>query len=202
MWQCTVAVLGFSLPSQQPSRPDPSASPAPFWRRLEVTNNEPCRASCDANNDDECDGQNDELEWKLSCDQHPTTSCDQGCAYSPPSPLAPWRENGTYPAPPPSSPPDDDDDDNLFYALAVFFCVLLVILLCLACVWTSFQSEAEGTPGRLRVHYWCCCLVPFDDWAQKHRRVREAEDVPDGVPVVMAEPLPLPLPSDLKTLSF
>lgn len=162
MWgHCAVAVLGFSLNAH---------------RRLQVINDEPCKASCDAGENEECDQQNAALEWKLSCDLHPTTSCDTSCEYFPPpspSPLPPWLENGTYPSPPPSPAPPPEPD-YVSFAGSVALLVFAVCLLGCACVWTRFEGEERTAPARLFIAYWCCCCVPFDGWERNERRRSEA----------------------------
>ena len=90
------AVLGFSL--------ERGALDSPLSRRL-AENNEPCKQSCDASYDRACDAQDSAGKWTLSCDLHPTTSCDDDCHYPPPPPLDPWMgASGTYPSPPPPPP--------------------------------------------------------------------------------------------------
>lgn len=181
MWHCTVAVLGFSLPSQ-PARPDPS--PAPFWRRLEVINEEPCKGSCDSGNAEQCDGQDEELKWKRSCDLRPVTSCDRLCVYPPPPALPPWLENGTWPAPPPSSPPTEDEN-FLFFGASIALLVFALLLFGCFCVFSRFEAEPEGTPCRVWIGYWCCCCVPFNDWEENRRRAANQK----RIVVVQGEPL-------------
>lgn len=72
----------------------------PLARRL-AANSKPCKASCDAGHDRECDTQDSCGQWTLSCDLHPTKSCDADCHHSPPPLLDPWMgASGTYPSPP------------------------------------------------------------------------------------------------------
>lgn len=167
MWHCTVAALGFSLNVlPRPHRDAAAAAGAQPHRRLQVVNDEPCKSSCDAGEDQECDEQDSQGDWTLSCDLHPTTSCDAGCFYSPPPPLAPWLENGTYPAPPPPSPPPD----YAYFGASVALLVLVVLLLACACVWTRFVGEPSGSVCNRWLRYWCCCCVPFDDWERNRQR--------------------------------
>ena len=173
MWHCTVAVLGFSLnvvPHPHPHRDAAPATSAQQHRRLQVVNDEPCKSSCDAGEDQECDEQDSQGDWTLSCDLHPTTSCDEDCTYSPPPPLAPWLENGTYPAPPPPPPPPD----YFYFGISLTVFVLAVVILVLACVWTAFQGARIGSPGRMWLLYWCCCCVSFDDWERRRQRAAAA----------------------------
>ena len=165
MWHVTVAALGFSL--NVLPRPHPQPQPQP-QRRLQVANDEPCTSSCDAGEDQECDDQDSRGDWTRSCDLHPTTSCDDGCSYSPPPPRAPWLENGTYPAPPPPPPPPD----YAHFGASVGLFVFVVLLLICACVWTRFVSDRNASPNGRWLRYWCCCCVPFDDWERnrQHRR--------------------------------
>ena len=138
-------VLGFSLDR---------ALESPLSRRL-AENDEPCKQSCDESYDRACDEQDSTGQWKLSCDLHPTTSCDEDCHYPPPPPKAPWMgEHGTYPSPPPSPPPPNHE-------VVVYSSVgLLVAILFFCCVCATVNyGTGTGTAGE-RVAYWCCaCLL-------------------------------------------
>ena len=136
----TAAALGFSLTNQG---------------RALSTNNEPCQADCDAGHDADCDQQDVDGKWTMSCDMHPTTSCDSDCHYPPPPPTAPWMgKDGTYPSPPPSPPPPEQEVLR-FGILA--FCVALAFL-CLVCVLVNY-GRGNGTSSQ-RLAYWCCCCLP------------------------------------------
>ena len=139
-------VLGFSLERALESE-------SPLARRL-ADNNEPCKESCDEGHDRECDQQDDKGQWTLSCDLHPTTSCDSHCTYPPPPPLDPWMcASGTYPTPPPPPPPPNR---TLLVAAWIYFVVALAIcLFVLVCV----SYRRRGETGDYAT-YWCCCLLP------------------------------------------
>ena len=150
MWQCTVVVLGFSLPQHRQRAP-------PVGRRLQIINDEPCKSSCDSGDNEQCDGQDSTGAYTLSCDLHPTTSCDADCTYGPPPPLSPWLENGTYPAPPPAAPPPADL--RMVWVGVVLLSVGLLLLVC-ACFYAALRRRRAGTPEGDGLAYWCWCLVP------------------------------------------
>lgn len=157
----------FRLPLYNPSPPAPLA-PWPFqpandamvfWRRLEDTTD--CR-SCDEDRNAHCDAFESpgDVKATLSCDLHPTTSCDfERCDgnYDPsPPPLPPWEGgSGSYPAPPPVAPPEADHslrDAAVISAIVLAVLVLLIALyyLYLYCSYTRVQDGP--------LHYFCCCL--------------------------------------------
>mgnify|MGYP004131015095 CR=1 FL=1 len=74
-------VLGFSLQRALETE-------SPLRRRL-AANNEPCKESCDEGHDSHCDQQDSAGVYTLSCDMHPTTSCDADCHYPPPPRIRP-----------------------------------------------------------------------------------------------------------------
>jgi len=148
MWLASaLVVVGFSL-SQR--------------RQLGVVNEEPCKASCDAGRDDECDepgphGGFDSGEGQ-SCDRHPTTSCDRACTFPPPSPRPPWLDGaGTYPAPPPSAPPVD----YAYVGVAALLVALALCVLCVACALARARRRGGHSTSALCWAYYCCCLIPF-----------------------------------------
>lgn len=144
-------VLGFSLER---------ALDSPLSRRL-AENNEPCKESCDAGRDRECDQQDRQGRWTLSCDLHPTTSCDADCHYPPPPPTVPWLGTaGTYPSPPPPPPPPDED---LLIAAWIYFAATLFVFVCFlicAVYRTGGYHPQGGNDSRNYIAYWCCCLLP------------------------------------------
>ncbi len=163
-------VLGFSLER---------VLELPLSRQL-AENSEPCKQSCDAGYDRDCDQQDSAGEWKLSCDLHPTTSCDDDCHYPPPPPLAPWMGvTGTYPSPPPPPPPPEDA--ALLVTAWVYFLAALLLFVCFSCFGIyhySHGSRGGGMGGRERIAYWCCCLLPCwrgsgDYWDQEERNAKE-----------------------------
>lgn len=172
-------VLGFSLER---------ALESPLSRRL-AENNEPCKESCDEGHDKACDQQDDHGRWTLSCDLHPTTSCDADCHYPPPPPTAPWLGAlGTYPSPPPPPPPPDE---ALLVAAWIYFLAALTILLCFgicASCWGGWWHNSYVT-------YWCCC---FDTWVRDKRNEweddeslgRAKEPAVAMPPILLAEPPP------------
>jgi hypothetical protein len=184
------AVLGFSLER---------ALESPLSRRL-AENNEPCKQSCDSSYDRACDQQDSSGKWKLSCDLHPTTSCDDDCHYPPPPPLDPWMgASGTYPSPPPPPPPPDME---LLEIAWIYFLVALLICLCCTCysLYAYSHRKRDGPNSGSRdtregIAYWCCCFLPCwrtggDFWDQEERDVRnelkrEAGTQPAVVPPVM-----------------
>ena len=146
-------VLGFSLERALETE-------SPLACRL-ADNNEPCKESCDEGHDRECDQQDDRGQWTLSCDLHPTTSCDADCHYPPPPPMVPWMgASGTHPSPPPPPPPPETE---LLTAAWIFFVVALVVFLCfLTCVYYRSQRYVPygRDDSRNYLAYWCCCLLP------------------------------------------
>ena len=169
---------------------------------LVAENTEPCKQSCDASFDRACDQQDSAGRWTLSCDLHPTTSCDDDCHYPPPPPLAPWLgASGTYPSPPPPPPPPDV---ALLEIAWIYFTVALLLCLCCSCF--SLYHYSHRKPGgpnigswdtRGGIAYWCCCFLPGwrsrrDHWNQEEREARsrlrsEEEESPPAsvVPPVM-----------------
>ncbi len=151
-------VVGFALDS-------------PIARRL-ATNNEPCKESCDSGYDRECDTQDPQGGWTISCDLHPTTSCDDDCHPYPSPPMAPWLgAEGTYPSPPPPPPPPDQE---MFVLSTIYIVVVLILLLCY-CIFHHYNAYDDECDGNRRnnskewIAWWCCCLVPWlraknEDW--------------------------------------
>ena len=182
MQQLLSLVLGFSLEV---------ALESPLGRAL-AENNEPCKQSCDAGHDRHCDQQDAAGQWKLSCDLHPTTSCDSDCHYPPPPPLDPWMgASGTYPSPPPPPPPPEGE--TLLRTAWIFFLLVLLIFLCCVCggVYHYSRTKNGNESGRELVAYWCCCFLTCwrdrgDYWDQEEREARR-ESLPkeDAVPPVM-----------------
>ena len=180
------AVLGFSL------EPVPES---PLGRRL-AENNEPCKQSCDDTYDRDCDAQDSTGKWTLSCDLHPTTSCDTDCHYPPPPPLDPWMgASGTYPSPPPPPPPPDTE---LLDTAWIFFLCVLLLFLCCSCYSIyhhSYRSRNGAQRGsrdaREGISFWCCCFLPCwrgsgDHWDQEERDARgEMANREASVPPVM-----------------
>lgn len=138
---------------------------------------EVCRSSCDQGHDSHCDQQNSAGQYALSCDMHPTTSCDADCHYSPPPPIVPWMgSSGGYPSPPPPPPPRNEE---LLVASWIYFAVALFILCAaLLCLW----YRRRNTDG---VAFWCCCLVPF-----LHDRRDRLRDRSENVPRDRSENVP------------
>lgn len=172
MQQLWSFVLGFSLEV---------ALETPLGRAL-AENDEPCKQSCDAGHDRHCDQQDSTGRYSLSCDLHPTTSCDSDCHYPPPPPLDPWMgASGTYPSPPPPPPPPEDE--TLLAAAWIFFLVVLLVFLCCTCYGVyhySYNPKTKGGSrnGRERIAYWCCCFLPCwrergDHWDQEERDARK-----------------------------
>jgi hypothetical protein len=157
------AVLSFSLER---------ALESPLSRRL-AENNEPCKQSCDASFDRACDQQDSTGRWTLSCDLHPTTSCDDDCHYPPPPPRDPWMgASGTYPSPPPPPPPPDTE---LLEIAWIYF--LVALLICLCCSGYSLYAYSGSRGTREGFAYWCCCFLPCwrsrsDYWNQEEREAR------------------------------
>ena len=153
MWAFNVVVLGFSL-----ERPSPVASPAQAdaARRLQDTPEvEFCFASCDDNHDADCDAKDSNGDYTRSCDQHPTTSCDEACFYPPSPALPPWPGRGTYPSPPPPSP----EPNYSTFSIGVLVLILSLACLVTACLYADLRSTTEGSPTRRRMAYdWGCCV--------------------------------------------
>ena len=139
------AVVGFSL--QQ-------------GRNL-ASNEEPCKESCDEGHDSHCDQQDSAGAYTLSCDMHPTTSCDADCHYPPPPPTIPWAGiSGTHPSPPPPPPPPNEE--MLVVAWLYFGLALTVFsIVCLCSIYRSHNKEESFTAA-----YWCCCLLPVFRWGR------------------------------------
>ena len=164
-------VLGFSLER---------GLEAPLGRRL-AENGEPCKQSCDAGHDRYCDEQDSTGEWKLSCDLHPTTSCDADCHYPPPPPLDPWMgASGTYPSPPPPPPPPENEE--LLRMAWLYFLIALLVFCCCGCysVYHASDGRGDGMWGRERISYWCCCCLTCwrergDHWDQQERDAQSAK---------------------------
>jgi len=191
------AVLGFSL--------ERGALDSPLSRRL-AENNEPCKQSCDASYDRACDAQDSAGKWTLSCDLHPTTSCDDDCHYPPPPPLDPWMgASGTYPSPPPPPPPPDV---ALLEIAWIYFLVALLLCLCCTCfsVYHYSHRKSGGADGggnrdtREGIAYWCCCFLTCwrsrdDHWDQEEREARSrlrSEESPQSTPVPTPVPQAMP----------
>jgi len=183
------SVLGFSLEQ---------ALESPLSRRL-AENNEPCKQSCDEGHDRACDEQDSTGRWTLSCDIHPTTSCDDDCHYPPPPPRDPWMgASGTYPSPPPPPPPPDQE---LLEIAWIYFLVALLIFLCCACysIYHYSYGSRNGRPSGSRdaregIAYWCCCCLtcwrtgdwgPSAHWDQEERDARGVTNRDSNVPPVM-----------------
>ena len=168
-------VLGFSLER------GPETPKTPLGRAL-AENDEPCKQSCDSGHDRHCDEQDSTGEWTLSCDLHPTTSCDADCHYPPPPPLAPWMgASGTCPSPLPPPPPPKDAE--LLRAAWIYFLVALLLFLCCSCYGIyHFAGSRDGRmEGRERIAYWfCCCLTCWrsrgDHWDQEERNAQSAKE--------------------------
>lgn len=132
------AVIGFALEGAD--------------RRLDETH--VCYKSCDAGHDSHCDQQDAAGRYTLSCDMHPTTSCDADCHAIASPPMAPWLGNsGTYPSPPPPPPPPGEE---LLIGAWVFFAVALLLFFC-ALWFLCYRRRGTSRDG---VAYWCCCLLP------------------------------------------
>ena len=128
MWRFAVVILSFSLDAKK------------HGHRLAI-NDEPCKSSCDDGENEECDRQSATGDWELSCDMHPTTSCDADCSYKSPPPLQPWLENGTYPSPPPALPPPLSD--NLFWIIVVLL-VLAASMLAICCIFYGWRKNGSS----------------------------------------------------------
>ena len=187
MQQLWSLVLGFSL--------EGVAVESPLGRAL-AENNEPCKQSCDAGHDRHCDQKDSTGKYSLSCDLHPTSSCDSDCHYPPPPPLDPWMgASGTYPSPPPPPPPPEDE--MLLRTAWVFFIVVLLLFLCCVCGGVYHYSRSKGgkTDGRELVAYWCCCFLPCwrgrgDHWDQEEREARKEFAMSSGGATGMAAEVP------------
>lgn len=177
-WLHTVAALGFSLSKHPPVVRSPIEVPAPDQRRrLSVLNDEDCKASCDSGHDAECDQADEEGEYTKSCDLHPVSSCDSECFYPSPPPLAPWRENGTYPAPPP--PPETPNE--ALAALTVFTIVFVILVLVCCCACNSFRHKRRRD---FFLSYWCCCLIPWYDEDGERVSTMEVDERKTTIPSV------------------
>ena len=110
--------------------------------------------SCDSGEDKHCDeyGYTDEGELedepKLSCDMHPTESCDYDTCrgnYNPrPPPSLPWTgAQGTWPSPPPP-PPNNDWVIPTIVSISVVV-ALICCCYCLACnaLWRDFRKNGK-----------------------------------------------------------
>ena len=179
-------VLGFSLERALEAE-------SPLARRL-ADNNEPCKESCDEGHDRECDQQDDRGQWTLSCDLHPTTSCDADCHFPPPPPMAPWLgASGTYPSPPPPPPPPDRE---LLTAAWIYFVVALVIFVFFiaCCSFRASRNHPDDDDTRNYIAYWCCCMLPCfrtrrsanESWRNPEPRARASSGV--SLPPVMIPP--------------
>jgi len=173
-------VLGFSL--------EPGLE-TPLGRAL-AENNEPCKQSCDAGHDRHCDERDATGKWALSCDLHPTTSCDADCHYPPPPPLAPWMGAGTYPSPLPPPPPPKDAE--LLRTAWIYFLVALLLFVCCGCygAWRAADGRGDGLWGRERISYWCCCCLTCwrgsgDHWDQEERDAQSAKEREATTPPVL-----------------
>jgi len=114
-----------------------------------------CFASCDEGHDSHCDQQDSAGNYKLSCDMHPTTSCDDDCRPIASPPNSPWLgASGTYPSPPPPPPPPDQE--LVIAAWIYFVAALLICSVAILCM----RYKRQGESGTL-VAYWCCCLLPL-----------------------------------------
>lgn len=141
-----VAALGFSLEGHDD-----------HGRQL-ADNHEPCKAGCDAGHDASCDEQDSTGRWRLSCDMHPTTSCDEDCHFSPPPPLAPWLgEHGTYPSPP---PPASEPNHNILLIIGLVALLVALAFLCCVCMGASSSYGFGHGSAVERGRYWCCCFLP------------------------------------------
>jgi len=131
-------------------------------RRNLAENNEPCKESCDEGRDSHCDQQDASGRYTLSCDMHPTTSCDADCHYPPPPPLIPWVGiSGTHPSPPPPPPPPDEE---IVVVAWLYFVVALVIFAVV--FWCSIYRSSDKEE-RYTAAYWCCCLLPVFRWGRR-----------------------------------
>lgn len=126
-----------------------------------------CESSCDEGHNANCDAANEEGEFTLSCDEHPTTSCDEDCSYSPPPPLAPWESNGTYPAPPPSAPPPTDESAVPLVVGVILLLIASIVALVLLLRWCCLHRGRGSRMARC-VRWWCLGGVCF---------THEADDV-------------------------
>ena len=152
----------------------------PLGRAL-AENDEPCKQSCDAGHDRHCDAQDSAGEWKLSCDLHPTTSCDSDCHYPPPPPLDPWmgasartrrrRRRRRRP------------DAELLRAAWIYFLVALLLFLCCACYsiyhysHSSQGGDGSGTGARASrtgAAASTCWRSRGDHWDQEERDAQNA----------------------------
>lgn len=140
----------------------------------EVVGDPSCATSCDELFNEGCDAADDEGEYTLGCDLHPTSGCDDfsGCQSPPTPPGRPvWLGTGTYPhAPPPPSPPDVAP--IVFSALLLFLALLLVAG---AVILGIFQWYGAGSRvGFCLLEVFGCCL-----WACP-REVDEAAEFGNG----------------------
>ena len=183
-------VVGFSLPGA--SSPTPAPTPTAEWTFAEqrrgrraaeaaaATDDSRCATSCDETPNSNCDAQDANGEYKLGCDMHYTTHCDDfsACA-SPPAPPArpPWQGDGTYPHPPPLPPPSPPAEP-LRTAIGLAVLVILLLLLCACCACAA--RDGPGSPAAL-----CCakncpcftwCMFPYVDRSYVTRVVRADAD--------------------------
>lgn len=161
-----VTVLGFAL--------ERAALESEGRRLDEERASHVCFASCDAGHDSHCDQQDAAGRYTLSCDMHPTTSCDADCHPVASPPMAPWLgTSGTYPSPP---PPPSPPGEELLIGAWIFFAVALLLFLC--AVWfLCWRSRGRARDG---VAYWCCCLLPL--FKKRESRWEGGDSVVMGMP--------------------
>ena len=173
----------FSLP-HEPAHHEPAHHDR---RGLAVKNTEPCKASCDATRDFECDAPSatdpDNYEFDAgasSCDTHPTTSCDHECGPGPsPPPQAPWHGlAGTWPAPPPPPPPVDWAPVGW---LSVFL-VLVLVIFCFAIVACCRRTVPRNTFRAWKLDYDCWCCLPWLKRSAPHANRNEVRYVKGECP--------------------
>ena len=131
-------------------------------RRRLVDAPEPCSSSCDEGHNAKCDAMDEDGVYTLSCDEHPTTSCDEDCVYSPPPPLAPWLENGTYPSPPPLPAPSEAVSPWPIIVGGMLLAIAFFAMLFLCC---KAQTRMHGDGSRMAriARCFCCCGFFFKD---------------------------------------
>lgn len=194
-------VAGFSLPGA--SSPTPTPTPTAEWtfaaqrrgrRAAEAAvDDSRCATSCDETPNSNCDAQDANGDYKLGCDMHYTTHCDDfsACA-SPPAPPArpPWQGDGTYPHPPPHPPPPSPPARPLETAIGLTVLVVLLILLCACCACVA--RDGPGSPAALCCAKNCACftwcLFPHVDRSHVTRVRRADADAGAAGPAPPAPP--------------
>lgn len=172
---CIVGTAAFSLPSSPPDVEGRRMAGGIISSSMLAEQGDTIDCmSCDAGEDKWCDeyGYTDEGELedepKLSCDKHPTESCDYDTCrgnYNPrPPPAAPWHgAEGTWPSPPPP-PPNNDWVIPMIVSISVVV-ALICCCYCFACsgLWRDFEKNGRPNLSDSNKNYRYRYDGAFDD---------------------------------------